>query len=123
MDALSLPRISNSILNPAVPAPAADDPLKIRDAAQQFESLLLAQILRAERSSGHGWLNSGDDSAGEGAMDFAEQQLAGLLARQGGLGLASLIASGLEERSSPPPPASPGPPSLESSSETPPAMD
>ena len=118
MDALSLPQISNSILNPAVPAPATGGPAKIRDAAQQFESLLLAQILRSERSSGHGWLSSSDDSAGEGAMDFAEQQMAGLLARQGGLGIASLISSGLERRAKSPPPAPDTPSSAKSGSET-----
>jgi Rod binding domain-containing protein len=78
-------------LEPAHPANA-------RDAAQQFEALLLAQIMRSERESGNGWLGSGGDATGESAIDFAEQQLALLLSRQGGLGLAGLISSGLEPR-------------------------
>jgi Rod binding domain-containing protein len=78
------------------PAHAPDDPAKIHDAAQQFESLLIGQILRSERESGNGWLGSGEDPASDCATDYAEQQFATLLARQGGLGLASLIAAGLK---------------------------
>ena len=73
-----------------------DDPAKVRDAAQQFEALLIGQMLRTERESGGGWLGSGGDSAGDCATDYAEQQFATLLARQGGLGLANLIAAGLQ---------------------------
>jgi flagellar protein FlgJ len=71
-------------------------PEKVRDAAQQFEALLLGQILRTERQSGSGWLGSGEDSSAECATDYAEQQFAAVLAQQGGLGLAGLIAKGLE---------------------------
>jgi flagellar protein FlgJ len=77
-----------------------DDPAKVHDAAQQFEALLIGQMLRTERESGNGWLGSGGDSAkdsaGDCATDYAEQQFATLLARQGGLGLANLIAAGLK---------------------------
>ncbi len=72
-----------------------DDPAKIRDAAQQFEALLLGQILRSMRESGKGWLGSGDDPSGDCATEFAEQAFATALAKQGGLGLADLIAAGL----------------------------
>ena len=83
---------------PAVPTAgsSSNSSAKIRDAAQQFEALLLAEVLRSERESGNGWLDSGGDSAGECATDFAEQQFATALARQGGLGLAGLIAKGLQ---------------------------
>jgi len=73
-----------------------DTPAKIRDAAQQFEALLLGQILRSVRESGGGWLGSGGDGTGDCATDYAEQQLATMLAQHGGLGLADLIASGLK---------------------------
>ena len=77
-----------------------DSPARIRDAAQQFEALLLNQILHSARqSSGGGWLSLGDDPAGDSATDFAEQQLADTLARQGGLGLAKMIAEGLHRES------------------------
>jgi Rod binding domain-containing protein len=68
-----------------------DPPEKVRDAAQQFEALMLGQILRAAReSSGAG--------AADCALDYAEQQFANVMARNGGLGLASLIVKGLEPR-------------------------
>src|SRR3954471_7859723 len=70
------------------------DPGKVHDAAQQFEALLMGQILRSVRQSGSGWLG-GEDSSAECATDFAEQQFAAVLARQGGLGLATLITKGL----------------------------
>ena len=67
-----------------------------RDAAQQFEALLLAQILRSVRESGNGFGKT--DQGGDCATDFAEQQFARVLAQQGGLGLASVIAAGLEQK-------------------------
>jgi Rod binding domain-containing protein len=69
---------------------------KVRDAAQQFEALLMGQILRSARQNGPGWLSDGEDSSAECATDYAEQQFAAVLARQGGLGMANLIAKGLE---------------------------
>ncbi len=81
-------------------APKTDSPARIRDAAQQFEALLLNQVLHSAReSSGGGWLSLGDDAAGDSATDFAEQQLAQTLACQGGLGLSQLIAAGLHRES------------------------
>ena len=69
---------------------------KVHDAAQQFEALLMGQILRSARQSGSGWLGGGEDSSAECATDYAEQQFAAVLAQQGGLGLTDLIVKGLE---------------------------
>lgn len=71
-------------------------PDKVHDAAQQFEALLMGQILRSARQNGSGWLGGGEDSSAECATDYAEQQFAAVLAQQGGLGLADLVAKGLE---------------------------
>jgi peptidoglycan hydrolase FlgJ len=83
------------------PADAAarkpDDAAKARDAAQQFEALLIGQILRSAREGESGWLGSGGDSASSCATDMAEQQLATVLAQRGGLGLAEVIAKGLQK--------------------------
>jgi Rod binding domain-containing protein len=75
-----------------------DDPAKVRDAAQQFEALLIGQIMRSVRESGSGWLGSGGDASSDCAMDYAEQHLATVLAQQGGLGLTDLISQGLERK-------------------------
>ena len=41
----------------------------------------------------------GDDSSGA-ATGFAEQQLAGMIAQKGGLGLSTMISAGLQRESS-----------------------
>ena len=82
-----------ALTEPALPK--ADNPARIHDAAQQFEALLLGQILETV-SQGGGWLGGGGDSASGCANSFAEQQLATMMARNGGLGLASLIEKGLK---------------------------
>jgi Rod binding domain-containing protein len=76
----------------------ADDPAKVADAARQFEALLLAQLLRAARGSGEGWLGAGEDASASSALELAEEQFAAALSAQGGLGLARLVVSGLEPR-------------------------
>jgi len=94
-----LSQLALSRMAPAAPLSSADTPAKIQDAAQQFEGLLLAQILHSAHEEGSGWLGSGDDAAGSCAGDYAEQQLAMVLAQKGGLGLAKLIAAGLQKSS------------------------
>ena len=80
--------------NPAGPA-RKDDPDKIHKAAQQFESLLLSQILKTAHDDSEGWLGTGDDQAASSAMGIAEEQFAQSLSARGGLGLARLIEKGL----------------------------
>ena len=80
----------------AATARQPDTPAKIKDAAQQFEALLMGQILKAARGTG-GWMGSTDSSA-DCAMDYAEQQFAAEMSKNGGLGLAKLIAQGLERK-------------------------
>ncbi len=87
------PVLSQSSL--AVPSRKADTPAKIHDAAQQFEALLIGQILQSVSESG-GWMGSGGDSASSCATGFAQEQLASMMAKSGGFGLAAVIAKGLE---------------------------
>ena len=74
----------------------ATDPTRIQKAAQQFEALLIGQILHSAHTGDSGWLGT-DESSGSCATDFAEEQLANTIAQQGGLGLAKLITRGLEQ--------------------------
>ncbi len=77
-----------------------DSPAKIHDAAQQFESLLIGQLLKSSREAGgSGWLGTDQDDADGTAMEFAEQQFARMLASSGGLGLSKTIEAGLQARS------------------------
>jgi flagellar protein FlgJ len=85
-----------------------DSPARLREAAQQFESLLLAQMLKSMRA-GDGWLGTGEDASASSAVEMAEEQFAQALARNGGLGLTQTIVAGLSSRTevATPPPAEP----------------
>jgi len=96
MSDLAIPSAVVGLIPPASSAARKpDDPARIGEAAQQFEALMLGQMLRSVRESGGNWLGTGDAAAGDCATDFAEQQFAATMAQQGGLGLATLIAAGL----------------------------
>jgi len=71
------------------------DPQRLREAAGQFEALLLAQLLKAMREQ-RGWMGTGEDQTSASMLEIAEEHLAEVLASQGGLGLAGLLREGLE---------------------------
>ena len=79
-----------------------DDPDKVHKAAQQFEALLITQILKSAHDDSEGWLGTGDDKAGSSAMSIAEEQFAQALSNRGGLGLARLIENGLTKSTNDP---------------------
>jgi Rod binding domain-containing protein len=93
-----------TITNPAtLPAPAAatgngaQKPAeKLADAARQFESLLIGNMLRSVRESGGGWMG-GEDQSADSVIEMAEQRFAQLLASGGGLGLSKLVTQGLAD--------------------------
>lgn len=66
-------------------------------AATQFEALLIGQMLRSVREESED--DEEQDNAGSTMLDVADQQFSQLLAQNGGLGLARMIASGLEQES------------------------
>jgi len=80
---------------PALSTPAGGDSKKIESSAQDFEGLLIGQMLRSARESGSGGLGDEDDSSRETMLDLADQQFSQVLANNGGLGLARLIVKGL----------------------------
>lgn len=69
---------------------------EIQQAATQFESLLIQQMLKSARESGAS-LSGESDSTGETVRDMADQQFAQVIAANGGVGLATLVLSGLQE--------------------------
>lgn len=94
--------IASSALSlvPGATPPNRDNPAKIHDAAQQFESLLIGQLLKTSREAGGtGWLGTDDEDAGQSGVEMGEQQFANMLAASGGLGLASMIEAGLKSQS------------------------
>lgn len=74
-------------------ASAEPKPKSPAEAAKQFESLLIAQMLRTARESAAA---NQEDSTGETMFDMAGQQFAKMLADNGGLGLAKMITAGLK---------------------------
>jgi len=82
-------------------APTEKRPSKIGDAARQFESLLIGEMLKSAReSNSDGWLGSGSDSGSESAMALAETQFAQAIASQGVFGLAKTIEQSVSRESS-----------------------
>jgi Rod binding domain-containing protein len=78
-------------------SPEKDSPEKIRQAATDFEALLIAQMLRLARESGGGMTGDSDeqDETNSTMIELGEQQLAQALSNSGGLGLAKMVVAGL----------------------------
>jgi Rod binding domain-containing protein len=95
---MTIPPLSGASLG--IPAAhTADSPEKIKDAASQFEALLIGQILKAAHGDSEEASFGGEsDPASASAMDFANDYLARAMAAKGGLGLTNLIANGLEKQ-------------------------
>ena len=68
--------------------PTRDNPRAVKESAEQFEALLIAQLLKVARDE-----SGGGDT--ESIRDMAEQQLGAVMAKSGGLGLGRLITQGL----------------------------
>lgn len=85
----------------SLPAPSAlsKAPDKIHSTAQQFEALLIGELLKTSREAGSsGWLGTGeDDAAGETGVEVGEQEFARMLASSGGLGLSKTIEAGMRQ--------------------------
>ena len=72
---------------------------KAAAAGEQFEALLIGQMLKSEReSSEDGWMGGGEDSSAESAYGIAENQFAQAIASRGGFGLAKTSQHELESR-------------------------
>jgi Rod binding domain-containing protein len=80
------------------PIPVPQDATKLRSAAQQFEALLIGELLKTSREAGSsGWLGTGDDDgAGQTAVEVGEQEFARMLAASGGLGMSRMIEAGMK---------------------------
>ena len=81
----------------SVSVASKDTPEKIHKAAQDFESLLIAQLLKLARESGGGMTGDADeqDETNSTLLELGEQQLAQALSSSGGLGIANMVVAGL----------------------------
>jgi peptidoglycan hydrolase FlgJ len=84
--------VSLPLSAPPASSPGNVDDVRLHKASQEFEALLVGEMLKSARDAGSdGWLGSGESTGDDSAMDMAESQLANALASSGGLGLASTI--------------------------------
>ena len=88
---------ATAAMTPAPNEPA--DAAKIHRTAQQFEALLIGELLKTSREAGSsGWLGTGDnDDAGQIGVEVGEQEFARMLAACGGLGLSKTIEAGMRQ--------------------------
>lgn len=91
---LSTPGLATGINSPSQ---KTDSPQNTKDAAAQFESLLVGQILKSAHEEEGGWLGAGEDQTAGSAMQMADEYLAKALTSHGGLGLARMIANSLDQ--------------------------
>ena len=91
---LSTPGLATGI---NAPSQKTDSPQKTKDAADQFESLLLGQILKSAHEEDGGWLGAGEDQTAGSAMQMADEYFAKALTSHGGLGLARMISASLDQ--------------------------
>jgi Rod binding domain-containing protein len=73
----------------AAPVADSDQVKKIKQSAQDFEAILLRQMLKEIRSSALADSNKGSNST---YLDMADDQLANQLASQGGFGFGKAMA-------------------------------
>jgi Rod binding domain-containing protein len=72
-------------------APNGDQSKKVAEAAKQFESILMNEMLKSAHAA------DGDDDQDTAISDYGQQQFAQALAERGGLGIAKIVVAGLEK--------------------------
>ena len=94
---MSTPSISAPLLSQtgadlsAAPAANPKDS-RVHKAAQQFEALMIGEMMKTVREGGsEGWLGSGEGTGDDTAIGMAESQFSQAMASNGGLGLSRMI--------------------------------
>lgn len=87
---ISAPLLSQTGSDPTAAASKKD--ARVHKAAQQFEALMIGEMMKTVREGGDGgWLGSGEDTGDDSAIGMAESQFSQAMASNGGLGLAHMI--------------------------------
>ncbi len=97
---LQTPLLSTPILRHAHAAKAQETPdeRKLRQAAGQFESMLLSSLWKSMKGSFASDDSDYSDPAHETLDDFGLQAMCGAVGKAGGLGIANLIVKHLEPK-------------------------
>ncbi len=78
------------------------DPGAVHRVAQEFESLLISQLLKSMKQ---GALSEEEKGASESVMQYAEESMARALSQNGGIGIASVVELSLTQQGSAKPPS------------------
>ena len=87
--------------DPAIGGPSPSDAAKLRKAAQDFEALLVRDVIKTMRQSSAGGRGLLGGAGRNFYQDLIDDELAKALARQGGLGLADVLVRGVTRAASP----------------------
>lgn len=79
----------------------ARDPNGVHRVAQEFESLLISQLLKSMKQ---GALSEGDTGANGSVMQYSQESMARALSQHGGIGIASVVERALGQQNSAAPP-------------------
>ena len=94
--------ISTAAISELNSAPQSkDSSARVKDVARQFEALLVAQMMKSMHDVEGGWLGTGGDQASSAALEYGQEMFAQAIVSNGGLGLATLVANGLQKPSTP----------------------
>ena len=90
---MSTSSISAPLLSQAgIDVPGNPKESRVHKAAQQFEALLIGEMMKTVREGGEeGWLGSGAGTGDDTAIGMAESQFSQAMASNGGLGLSRTI--------------------------------
>ena len=93
----AMPRLSGPV--PVGDKPGAPEPTKFERVAQEFESLLLNELLKSMRATESMLADDKEESAGSNLhREMMDEQLARAMARGGGLGIAKMLEQQLQQR-------------------------
>lgn len=86
-------KISPEILSQAVTGVEAQRHAKLADAAQQFEAMMMQELLKPLQAGQDGWGGDqqNDDAAADTMSSFGTEAVAKAIAKDGGLGIARQV--------------------------------
>jgi|GEM_PF-2523127 len=77
--------------------PGAASRMTSADAAQEFEAIVIAELLKAAREAGEAWGSEEKETGSESYLEYAEQHLSRILASQDLLGFKRIALEDLGE--------------------------
>ena len=81
---------------------ATRDPQGVHRVAQEFESLLISQLLKSMNAAG---LGEEGEGANGSVMQYAQESMARALSQRGGIGIAGVVERALTQQAQAQPPA------------------